>query len=332
MKKTTIYDVAKRAGCSTATVSMVLKNSDRITSERKKHVIKVIEEMNYIPNHFAQGLNTKRNMAIGLVVPDMENPVFSKMITGVEEYVDKKGYRLILGVCNHNRDKEAVYLDLIHNNHVDGMIVFPTFLDNTKKIIDDWEASEFPVVLCGLSFEDSSISYVKCDSRMGAYMATDHLIERGRRKIAFIAPVFEKSMADTRINGYMDALRVNGIDFDESLTVYCQQSFDSVYEAAKDLLNDAKPDSIVCLYDYIAIPVMRAASELGLKIPEDISVIGYDNIDVSGYLPVALSTVETQSVRIGELAAEIMVNKINGTICKHDQIVLQPKLIIREST
>lgn len=219
MSKVTIYDVAKEAGCSTATVSLVLQNSDKIKASTQQRVLDAVEKLGYLPNFAARSLSSKFTNLLGLIVPNMENPLFAHMIKGVEEYANSKGYGIILGISDLSLDKEMFYMQMLQERRVDGLLVFPTFVDEIfERFICGKSDESIPLVLCGSTgVQEYPVSYVKCDNRMGAYMATDHLVTSGRRRIGCLCAVADHRQAESRINGYRDALMFHGIERDDDL-------------------------------------------------------------------------------------------------------------------
>lgn len=334
MGKVTIYDVAREAQCSTATVSLVLQNSDKIKASTQQRVMEAVDKLGYSPNFAARCLSSKYTNLLGLIVPNLENPLFAHMVKGVEAYANSRGYGLILGVSALSLDKEMFYMQMLSERRVDGLLVFPTFLDEIFTRFMQKEANQsVPLVLCGSSgVKDYPVSYVKCDNRMGAYMATDHLVSVGRRRIACLCAVADQRQAQSRIMGYRDALLFHGMEPEPGLIRYCSQEWEDIYSAAVKLLREEKVDAIFCLYDYMSIAVMRAAENLGLCIPDDVAIIGYDNIQVSQFLPISLSTIDTHSTRVGSMATELLIERIQNPDTPCRQIQLKPDLIVREST
>ena len=334
MKKVTIYDVAKLANCSTATVSLVFSGSPRIYPSTCQRVKEIAKQIGYTPNYIAQSLSKKSTNTIGVIIPNIDNPLFSQTIAGIESYANSKGYNLILGLSDSNRNKESFYLEMLQRERVDGLLVLPTFMDLVIEKLNRQNPAQAPVVLCGSSGNRSNISmsYAKCNNHIGARLATNHLIETGRRRIGCIFPVFNEQQYLSRKTGYEEALAQNDIPFDENLIKICTSDNDAIFSATQELIKEQKPDSIFCLYDYAAISVMRAIHSMGLRIPDDISVIGYDNIPISNYLPTPLSTIDTRSKLVGEKAAELLVNKIMNPDTPVQQITIEPELVVRDST
>lgn len=183
---------------------------------------------------------------------------------------------------------------------MDGLILFPSFLGSLSKKVEYLSQLRTPIILCGSSGSDlKNISYVKCDNRLGSYTAIRHLVDIGCRRIGCIFPVTDEQQYKSRLIGYQDALRDHGIPFRNELIRVCTPDNDSIFQVTLTLLKEEKPDGIFCLYDYSAITVMRAVFCAGLRIPEDIAIIGYDNIKMSGILPVPLSSIDTHSQEVG---------------------------------
>lgn len=243
------------------------------------------------------------------------------------------GYDLLLGISESTNEKEDFYLDMLLRKRVDGLLLFPTFLDRLSDKLSRFNRPGTPIVLCGSSGNGiDNISFVKCDNRTGSFKAVEHLIERGCSKIGCIFPVISKHQYKSRLTGYKDALYYNGIPFREELIRTCPTDSPSIFAATAALLKEEKPDGIFCLYDYATISVMRAVLNMGLKIPDDVALIGYDNIQISEFLPISLSTVDTHGYEVGKKAAEILLNQIDDPDSAIRQITIKPDIIIRESS
>lgn len=334
MKKVTIYDVARLAECSTATVSLVFSGDNRIRPRTRQRVLDVANEIGYRPNYIAQSLSKKSTNTLGVIVPNINNPVFSQMISGIESYANSKGYNLLLGLSDSNREKESFYLRMLQCERVDGLIVLPTFMDLLEEELNVQNSPTLPIVFCGSSGSSNSlnISYAKCNNQAGAMLAVNHLINTGRKRIGCIFPAVSEQQYYSRKKGYMDALKQHHIPYSEDLIKVCPTENEAIFNATKELINEEHPDAIFCLYDYCAISVMRAVHSMNLRIPEDISIVGYDNIPISDFLPTSLSTIDTQSKEVGLKAAELLIEKINNPETPTRQITIMPELIIREST
>ena len=332
MKNVTIYDVAKKASCSTATVSLVLANDKRIQPKTAARVMDAVEKLGYTPNYSAKSLSKKRTDTLGLIVPNVENPLFSTMISGIESYANSNDFDLILGISNSDRKKELFYLDMLQTKRVDGLIVFPTFISSIADRIAN--SSQLPpIVLCGSSGSKiNNVSYAKCNNQLGAFLATKHLIENGCKKIACVFPVDDTSQCRSRYSGYCEAMNGAGLEVKKEMICICKSDNKSIFESSTNLINTKKPDAIFCLCDYHAIIVMRAIESLGLKIPTDIQLIGFDNINISSFLPTSLSTIDTNAAKVGQVAAQLLIEKINNPDAPIQQIIIEPTLVKRSST
>ena len=334
MSKLTIYSIAKVANVSTATVSLALSGNTRIRPETRQRILEIANQLGYAPNYIAQSLSKKATNTIGLIVPNIDNPLFSQMVSGVETYANSHGYNLILGLSNANKDKELFYFDMLQRERVDGLIVLPTFVESLKEKLNLQQIATSRIVLCGSSGTNlnSNISYAKCDNQEGAFLAVSHLISTGRRRIGCIFPVSTQEQCNSRKAGYLAALQKANIDYEEQMVKLCAPDDVSIFNTTKELLETMHPDAIFCLYDYCAITVMRAIYSQNLQIPRDISVIGYDNIPMSNYLPTSLSTIDTRSAEVGKMAAQLLIEKITTPDTPTRQLIMKPKLIPREST
>lgn len=334
MSKVTIYDIAKVANCSTATVSLALSGNERIRLETRQRILDIADQLGYTPSYIAQSLSKRNTNTLGLIVPNISNPVFSQMVSGIETYANSKGYNVIFGLSDSIREKELFYLDMLQSKRVDGLIILPTFMDMLEEKLNAQDSFKSSIVLCGSSGASTGIdiSYAKCDNRVGGYLAIKHLIDTGRKRIGCIFPISDEQQCHSRRTGYIDALKEYNIEYNKSLVKLCATDDNSIFLATKQLLEKEQPDAIFCLSDYSTISVMRAIYSLGLRIPEDISVIGYDNIPVASYLPTALSTIDTRSMEVGQKAAELLIQKITNPDTPVQQITLKPELIVREST
>ena len=333
MAGVTIYDVAKEANCSTATVSLVLKKSNRIKEDTRNRVMQAIEKLHYTPNYMAQSLSVKSTQTLGLIVPNVENPLYSLMISGVERQAAAMGYNIILGMTDSISEKEDLYITMLQSKRVDGLILFPSFLEILAERLSHIDASRTPFILCGSSGKGRvDVPYVKCDNRMGAYIAVNHLIDIGCKRIACIFPVVDKNQYQSRLSGYQEALYYRGIKYNENLIAVCSPDSDEIFETTAKFVQEQKPDGIFCLYDYAAIPVMNAITSLGLRIPDEVALIGYDNIRISKHMPIALSTIDTHGYEVGVKSAEWLINQINGVENPENEIIIKPDLVTRKST
>lgn len=332
-KNATIYDIAREADCSPATVSLALNGSKRIKQETRENVLEVSRRLGYRPSYFGKSLVTQKANTIGLAIPDVDNPLFSLMMEGVEDYLKDTGYHLLLDVTRNDEERELAVLDRLYEKKVDGLIVSPMYEASLTKCVLESGLDTNCVVYCGLPpTPPAKIRYVECNSRVGSFKGVEHLAGKGRRRIAFFAPVVVQRQGQRRLSGYREALEAHGLAFDSQLVFHCRQNFHDIYETACRMFREQKPDGVFCLYDFAAIPIMRAAADLHLDIPRDVSIVGYDNIEITQYFQQSLTTVETYSKRQGAIAAEMLVRSLRGENSVEQSVILEPVLIERESS
>ncbi len=330
----TIYDIAKEAGVSAATVSLAMNNSGKIKEETKQHIRAIAERLGYTPNYAARSLINSRSFSIGVVVPNLTNPLFATMLGEMISTANSKGYTIVVGSSEQSIDKERNYIAMLSEQRVDGMIIFPSFLEELfPEFIKGKDDATIPLVLCGSANAFSeNISYVKCDNHMGGYIATEHLIQNGKKRIALLSAVKEKSQAASRIAGYRDAHEFYDLPYHEDLVQFCSPDPADIFDATVSLINDKGVDAFFCLFDDMCLPVIRAVESLGLSIPDDIAIVGYDNIALSALLPTSLTSVDTHAKLIGSMAVKQLIKKIEDPTSESRKIILKPDLVVREST
>lgn len=330
----TIYDIAKEAGVSAATVSLAMNNSGKIKKETKEHIHAIAERLGYTPNHAARSLINSRSSTIGIVIPNLTNPLFSAMLGEMISTANSKGYSIIVGSSEQSIDKERNYIAMLSEQRVDGMIVFPSFLDELfPEFIKGKNDATIPLVLCGSTPAFSeNISFVKCNNHMGGYMATEHLIQNGKKRIALLCAVKEKSQATSRIAGYRDAHEFYDLPYREDLVRFCSPDPSDIFDATVSMINEKGVDAFFCLFDDMCLSVIKAVNSLGLSIPDDIAIVGYDNIATSALLPTPLTSVDTHAKLIGNIAVKQLIKKIEEPTTETRRIIIKPDLIVREST
>lgn len=330
----TIYDIAKASGFSTATVSLVLHGDPRVRESTKERIIACMKDMNYNPSYLASSLASQRTNNIGVVIPTLRNPVFAEMLEGAESFLQNENYNVIIGVTNQDMDKERHYLDFISHQKIDGLILFPTFLHELRETYQNIQNMGFPLVICGIRVEGiAGMNYVSSNVVEGAYLATESLIKRGHRHICLVSGVASSDQADDRISGYKRALTVYGLPYQPEYVLQLSPDLQTIRKTCYDFLGEhPEVTAFFCLYDYIAFAAMKGIYDRGLRIPQDIAVVGYDDIELNRYLPIELSSVHTNSRRVGETAARIIVNQLKNANTDLQQIILPPRMIERASS
>jgi LacI family transcriptional regulator len=327
----TIKDVARKANVSIATVSRVLNNQGGYSPKTKEKVLAAIKELGYQPNALARGLINKRTKTIGILFPEVSNMFASKILHGVENVVNEQGSSVI--VCNtaSNGEKTMKYLQVLHEKRIDGVIfVSEVITDEYYKML---ESMNIPIVLISTESYRYSLPYVKVNDRHAAYTATEYLIQKGHRKIGMISGNKNDMIAgQPRIDGYKEALLHNGIDIKENYIVSCKGfGFKDGFYILPRLLHQA-PDitAIFAASDEMAMGVISAAYKLGIKIPNDISIIGYDNLPLAELAIPPLTTVAQPLEEMGEMAASMLFEMMDTGRTVESRIM--PHQIIERET
>ena len=330
-----LKDVAEYAGVSASTVSRVLSNKPVVNEKTRERVMDAVRLLDYKPNELAQSLKSGRSNTIALMLPSIQNLIFPTIARGVEDAARKAGYTVIL--CNTDEDVEVEksYINKLRTRFIDGFIV-ASMMPSSEHIRDLWREG-FPVVLTSRIYDDT-IDAVGIDNELVAFEATRYLIRGGHTRIAFAMGREEIPLYKDRYKGYCRGLKSAGIPYDEQLVVHETNGTASFYYLFQGLLKKGvRPDAVLASSDLKAFVIMRALHDMGLAIPEDISVMGIDNIDISSQIEPPLSTVSQPLYEIGTLAANKLIRQIHhkettGKLAPPQVDILKTDLIIRKST
>lgn len=324
----TIKDIAKKLNISYATVSKALSDSREISEATKEKVRNTAREMNYKPNAIARGLVMKKTKTIGLIIPDITNPFYPEIARAVEETVNKEGYSVIFCNSDWKCDKETEYVDLLISKKVDGIILAPT----GEQMLELGNI-DIPIVIVGKRNGYNNSDYVVIDDKKGGFLATEHLIKCGCRKIMFVGGKQNVESNRDRLDGYKQALNLYNIAIDELMIRNGNFKRESGYVLMREVLEKHYvPDGVFAGNDMLALGVIQAINEFGYKIPEDISVIGFDDIPFAELPEISLTTIAQPKYKMGILAAEEILAKIKNESVEDGKIVMTPELVIRKTT
>jgi LacI family transcriptional regulator len=336
-KKSTIKDIAKKVGVSPTAVSAVLNNRSRprTSQETRKKILRVAKEMKYQPNLLARGLVNKKSHLIGLVVTTMLNPIYPELAQGIEDEALRLGYNILLCSTNNDQKIEASCIKNLLGKGVEGLIISSVSYDGSSilELIED----QFPFVLLTRTVDEDvfgrQINHVVLDNFRGGYLAMEHFYRLGYDRIGIIAGDLETSTGKFRTEGFNKALADFGYEYDPGLFFECKYQPELAYQATQKLLSiDSPPRAIFAQSDHMALSVREAVLEAGLKIPEDIALIGFDNIAMASLKGIELTTINLKKYEMGAVAVKILVDKLNNnSLQMSSQITLEPELIIRES-
>lgn len=328
--KVTIYDVAERAGVSIATVSKVINNTGNMREETRKKVRQIIEEMDYHPNLMASALTGKGTRTLGLLVPDISNPFFSAMARYIEDCAHERGMSVIMCSIDGNIEKEQKYIELLQSKQVDGIIVASTF--HNKTLLKALVKKGIPIVM--LAYDDASldVSIVSVDDFKGGYEAASHLFSKGHRHIAIIAEHAHSS--DLRIYGFRVAFEARGIEFDEQNIIRVTASITNGKACMEELVmkEEELPSAIFACNDLLAIGVIQGASERGIRIPDDLAIIGFDNTILATTTVPGLTTVAQPFQEMADKTVDVLLEEIQEKKRLKRRILFDPELIVRGTT
>ncbi len=328
---TTIREVAEVAGVSYATVSHVINNTRVVSPETRQRVLNAMAELNYRPNALARSLRQGKTNTIGLVLPDSANPFFAEISRSIEDAAFNKGYSVFL--CNTELDtqRELFYVDVLSKKQVDG-IIFVAAGDQTDSL--DFLAREgMPVVMIDRNVPNVQVDAVLPDHQLGGFIATQHLVQLGHQRIACIAGPSSITPSAERITGYRNALEQAAIPFDEKLVMRGDYHAQSGMEITHSILQmSPRPTAIFALNDLMALGALRAAAEAGCSVPQDLAVVGYDDLELSQFTNPPLTTIAQPKKEIGRQAVSLLVDRILENGRPPRRLVLPPALIVRDST
>lgn len=328
-------DIAQELGLSAITVSKVLRNHPDISEETKQRVLQRVAELDYRPNEVARGLATGRSYLIGLVVPGLLHSFFSEVATGLSNVIGAKGYSLIVASSEEKQESEQEEIQKLLARRLDALVIASS--GSSIELFEKLDKQRQPYILIDRKVPGLNANFVGIDDEQAGLIATKHLFEIGRRRIAHIAGRIN-STGQGRLEGYRIALSELGLPYQEELVV-CGTFVDTHvaeqgYEAMKSLLKLAiRPDAVFCHNDPLAIGAMSAILDAGLRIPEDVAVIGCGNLYFNSYLRVALSSIDQHAARLGECAGRLVLDILHAkTKPPTRTIILEPNLVVRAST
>lgn len=329
-RKVTIADIAARAGVSKTTVSRVLNEKPDVDAETRKLILEIIQETCFVPQKSAINLVKGKTGLIGLVVPSLTNPYSLTVIQGVAEGIAETDYELVLYTTSLMEKNQKRFISRLTGNVTDGLVVL--LPRNFEEYGDELFKTHFPTVLVDHRGVESKFPSITAANRPGAYEATKHLISLGHGRIGFITGIMDFGCSRDRLEGYRDALREANIEFDPGLIAYGDFSRLSGKECAAKLLGaSSKPTAIFCSNDEMAFGTMDVARDAGIRVPEDLSVIGFDDLPTAGFSVPALTTVRQPLHEMGRSAASLLLEQISGGAPRDKDIVLGTSLVLRDT-
>lgn len=335
-EKATIHDIAKKLNITASTVSRALNDHPRISTETKKAVQRAAQKLNYQPNNIAAALRNGKSNIIGIVVPTVDRTFFSAVVRGIEEIANKSRYHVIICQTYDNYEKEVSTIDALLNARVDGIIASfskeTTNFDHYLKV----KERDMPLILFDRSNDNLEVSHIVIDDYLGAFKATEHLIQQGCKRIAHFTSLRKISIYKERLRGYRDALLHYHLPVDENLIIESNLQLEDGRNSMKQLLKHGTtpPDGIFSASAYGAMGALQVLKENGYKVPDDVALVGFSNEPFTMFTEPPLSVVDQHSISMGNAAAEIFLEEMESKGKKFipQKIVLKPELIIRQSS
>ena len=335
-EKITIKDIARLAGVSHTTVSRALNNKSRIRNETKEKILSVARELNYQPNFIARSLVMKRTKTLGLVITTISNPFYIELAQGIEATARGLGYNIILCSTHHDLSAEKQYIDMLRSKGVDGIIFTSAHMGDPN--IVELAGEEFPIILVNRRtyhpIVKEKIDYVGVDNILGGFLAVEHLIKLGHKRIGMIGGSSESSVGFERAEGGKKALYAYGLEEIKEYLLEGDFLKESGYQGGRKFLKMAEPPTaIFAMNDYMAIGVYQAILEEGHRVPEDIAIIGFNDIEFTAMKGIELTTIGQKKFEMGAIAVKTLVEKIEGGEIKLStrEVLLKPELIIRKT-
>lgn len=332
MENVTLKQIAEKIGLSVATVSRALNDSYEINIETKKRIKELAKELNYQPNPFASSLRKNKSKTIALIIPDISNHFFSLVIKGVEAISQNKDYHILIYDSQESFSKEVSITKHLISGRVDGVLISASTetsdINHLQAIID----RHIPLVLFDRVFEDLEAIKIVSNDFESSYEATEHLIKVGCKKIAFLKVGENLSINSKRFNGYKEALKNNNMD---DLVISLTQDDEKNFNIIKNLMLNNKPDGIFASVEHLAINCYDVFKYLGTKVPEEVKILSYSNLNVARHLNPALTTISQSAQKMGETAANLIIAQIetkDKSTMEMQLLEIKSKLLIRAST
>jgi DNA-binding LacI/PurR family transcriptional regulator len=327
--KPTIYNVAKEAGVSIATVSKVINRTGSISERTRKKVFQVMKKLNYQPSVVASALTGKQTKTIGLIIPDISNPFFAEIARSIEDRSHEQGFNVIMCSTDNNEEKEKRYLSVLTRQRIDGLVVASAF--RSTSLIEDMMKQSVPIALIATKIPKLSIHTVTVDDYKGGYIAASYLLSLGHKKVAII--VEDARSNQPRLHAFKDVMLEAKIPIPDHYVIQTEATIQKGYGSAKQLLSlQERPTAIFACNDLLAIGAMQAAKEAGIRIPQDLSIIGFDNTVLSVTTAPMLTTVAQPMKEMGAKVVDLLIQEMEESKLHKECLLLSPELIIRQST
>lgn len=332
-KTVTIKDIARASGVSKSTVSRVLCGRNDVHPDTKQNVLAIAREMNYEPNSLALNLKHQKTNTIGVIVPETINRFFAQAIGGIQTRAEMAGMNVMICQSNESRIIEKKNLQSLLASHVDGLVVSISHETDNSDHFSVLQQKGIPLVFFDRICEDIEASHISTNNYEIAMQGTEHLIEQGCKRIAFVTGPVHLSNSKMRLKGYKDALAKHVLERQESYLIHSAYRSENVEEYTRFLINlPQRPDAIFAINDMAAVEMLYVLKKCGLRVPHDIAILGFNNDLVGEFIEPSLSTIEHPAFEIGIAAAEVVINHIRHPELKTEKRIINSRLIVRNST
>lgn len=334
MSQLTIIDLAAKLGLSKSTVSRAFRNSSDINPETKARILAMAEELGFSPNTHASNLRGSKSQTIAIIIPEFGNKFFSLAIKGIELVTRSKGYHTLIYVTDHQVQNEATIVRSLSNGRVDGVIMSASGEGHEHNHIKQLRSKNIPIVFFDRNYDDINTVYVTGNDEEASFKATEHLIENGCKRIAYLVINKNISIGKVRMDGYAKALAKHGLPFDDHLVLDTVNEAEENCKDIRQLLREFRPDGVVASVERLAISTMRVAREEGLKIPDDIKLIGFSCLDITDLVQPSLSVVKQPAFEMGKIAATYLFESLAKPLNLKEQetTILESTLIYQDSS
>lgn len=331
-----LEDIARIAGVSKATASLALNGSNMVKDQTREKIQKIARENNYIPHSLARGLARKKSGIIGVIVPDIESEYYGKLVHCLDEEIQRQGYSMVLAISNDKPETERKNVESFITQCVEGVIIAPINQQNHElQYLEELDENNISLVYVTAYYPKIERSCVMVDLEEGEYMLVQHLLSMGRKEILFLTGSHAILPSISRIKGYCRAFQERGMTVDQSNIVECEKiDYQYAYHYIEEYMIQGKkmPDAIIAVNDMMALGVVNALRAVGVNIPEQISVAGYDDITYSKVSPIPITTIYQDMGRMSLVAVNMLIEQINRGVRLTEKSWIDPEIIIREST
>jgi LacI family transcriptional regulator len=334
MDNINIKVLAKKLNLSTSTISRAFSGSTDINKDTRERILAFAQEHNFLPNHYAANLRDKKTRTLAVIVPEIANDFFAQAINGIEEVARKKGFYILLYRTDDIFEKEVSFINYLNNGKVDGIIMSVSGEANDHNYLKALSKKHVPVVFFDRVYEDIDVSKVTTNDYDSSFEATEHLIQTGCKRIAYLVVNKSISIGKVRMQGYVDALEKHNVAFDDDLVIDCSQDERINYSIIKHVLEDIRPDGIFSSVERLAFATYYVCNDMKISIPKDLKVVSFSSLQIAPLLCPSLSTITQPAYEMGVKAATLLFDELD----KKDQDfpkkthVLRSKLLIRKSS